>query len=104
MTRTTTSNHKEHWEPLLPPEEAGEYSRIYQKTAIRMAGGSSEETGEVLSATGNAMAQASDLVLDGFVLRADVNIVRYPNRYPNNRGVERWNRMMGLLDCLEFTQ
>jgi hypothetical protein len=47
------------------------------------------------------MVQASDLVLDGFVLRLDVNVVRYPDRYVDGRGVEMWNRVTGLLNVME---
>jgi len=43
------------------------------------------------------MGQASDLVLGGFVLRSDVNIVRYPDRYSDKRGVQMWDRVMRLL-------
>jgi len=43
------------------------------------------------------MAKASDLVLGGFVLRTDLNIVRYPDRYADKRGAEMWNRVLCLL-------
>jgi DNA polymerase I len=41
-----------------------------------LIGGPSEEIEDVVAATRTAMAEASDLVLDGFELRSDVNIVR----------------------------
>ena len=43
-----------------------------------------------------AMAKASRVVLDGFELRTDVNIIRYPDRYQDPRGVEMWARVMEL--------
>lgn len=62
-----------------------------------LVGGRSEDIEEVVAATRKAMAQASDLVLDGFVLRSDVNIVRFPDRYSDKRGVQMWDRVMSLL-------
>jgi DNA polymerase I len=45
-----------------------------------------------------AMAEASRVVLSGFELRTDVKIVRWPDRYMDQRGVVMWQRVMGLLD------
>jgi hypothetical protein len=47
------------------------------------------------------MAQASEIVLDGFKLSTDVDIVRYPNRYMDKRGVEMWQTIMGILERVE---
>jgi hypothetical protein len=47
------------------------------------------------------MAEASDLVLDGLMLRSDVNVVRHPDRYSDKWGAEMWNRVMGLLASTE---
>lgn len=49
------------------------------------------------------MAQASELVLDGFRLRTDGDkkIVKYPDRYVVKRGVMMWSRVMMLLKELE---
>ena len=44
-----------------------------------------------------AMAKASRVVLDGFELRTDVNVVRYPDRYQDPRGVVMWERVMKLV-------
>jgi DNA polymerase I len=66
-----------------------------------LVGGRSEEIEDVVAATRKAMDQASDLVLDGFVLRSDVNVVRFPDRYFDKRGVQMWNRVMGLLEAPE---
>ena len=48
-----------------------------------------------------AMAEASRIVLDGFELRTDASVVRYPDRYADKRGVVMWERVMGLLDAVE---
>jgi DNA polymerase I len=52
---------------------------------------------EVVSATQSAMAEASEIVLDGFRLRTEVKVVRWPDRYMDDRGREFWGRVMGLL-------
>ena len=44
-----------------------------------------------------AMAKASRVVLDGFELRTDVNVVRYPDRYQDPRGAVMWERVMKLV-------
>ena len=44
-----------------------------------------------------AMSEASKLVLGGFELGTDVNVVRYPDRYSDNRGVVMWERVMRLI-------
>jgi hypothetical protein len=45
------------------------------------------------------MAEASAVVLDGFRLRSDASIVRWPDRYMDGRGREFWGRVMGLIPC-----
>jgi DNA polymerase-1 len=40
-----------------------------------------------------AMAEASRIVLDGFELRTDVHVVRYPDRYMDSRGKVMWGRV-----------
>ena len=47
------------------------------------------------------MAEASRIVLEGFELRTDVEIVRWPDRYMDGRGVRMWDTIMGILDELE---
>jgi hypothetical protein len=41
-----------------------------------------------------AMAKASRIILDGFELRSDANVIRYPDRYRDPRGAVMWNRVM----------
>jgi DNA polymerase I-like protein with 3'-5' exonuclease and polymerase domains len=45
-----------------------------------------------------AMAEASRIVLNGFELGTDANIVRYPDRYMDERGAVMWGRVMKLID------
>ena len=44
------------------------------------------------------MKEASDIILDGFQLRSDVEIYRYPERYMDKRGLEMWGIVNGILD------
>jgi DNA polymerase-1 len=47
------------------------------------------------------MAEASRVVLNGFELGSDVKIVRYPDRYVDEKGAEMFERVMRLLSDLE---
>lgn len=55
---------------------------------------------QVVADTQAAMAEASRVVLDGFELRSDAEIVRWPGRYVDKRGVRMWNTIVGILDEL----
>lgn len=44
-----------------------------------------------------AMAEASRIVLDGFELRTDVDVVSYPDRYMDDRGAVMWARVQDLI-------
>ena len=52
---------------------------------------------EIVAQTQAAMAKASAIVLDGFQLRSDAKIVRWPDRYMDERGREFWGRVMTQL-------
>ena len=43
------------------------------------------------------MEEASSIVLDGFKLRSDAKIIKYPDRYEDERGKELWNVLLNLL-------
>ena len=45
----------------------------------------------------DAMREASCIVLDGFELGTDAKIVRYPDRYMDERGAVMWGRVMELI-------
>jgi DNA polymerase I-like protein with 3'-5' exonuclease and polymerase domains len=53
---------------------------------------------EAVQVTREAMAEASRVVLDGFTIRTDVQVVRHPNRYRDGRGARFWGLLMGVLD------
>jgi len=44
------------------------------------------------------MEHVSDLVTNGFPLRTEAKVVRFPNRYMDARGKEMWERVLGLLE------
>ena len=56
---------------------------------------------QVVADTQAAMVEASRIVLDGFELRADAEIVRWPDRYVDKRGARMWETIMEILDELE---
>jgi hypothetical protein len=49
----------------------------------------------------DAMREASQVVLNGFELGTDATVVRYPERYMDERGAVMWRRVMALLDRAE---
>jgi hypothetical protein len=55
----------------------------------------------VIVETQRAMREASELVLPGFPLRTDAKVVRYPDRYSDERGRRMWETVWGLLTDLE---
>jgi hypothetical protein len=65
---------------------------------------SEAETGDIdhaVAKTQSAMQRASELVLDRFPLRTDVQIIRYPNRFQEKRGATMWAWMMETLPAFE---
>jgi DNA polymerase I len=43
------------------------------------------------------MAEASRTILDGFELRTDATLIRYPDRYSDPRGAVMWDRVNRLV-------
>ena len=60
-----------------------------------------EDIDSVVAETQEIMAEASRIVLSGFELRTDAEIVVYPDRYSDKRGVGMWNKVMCVLDSVE---
>lgn len=50
-----------------------------------------------IETTQSLMQQASSIVLDGFELGSDVKVVRFPDRYMDERGTVMWNTVMKLI-------
>ena len=49
----------------------------------------------------DAMREASRIVLDGFELGTDADIIRHPDRFADARGKVMWEKVMTLLDKAE---
>ena len=50
------------------------------------------------------MREASRLVLGGFELNSDAKVIRYPERFEDERGMEMWQRTIALLDKQNLAQ
>jgi len=50
-----------------------------------------------IACTRQAMAEASRIVLSGFEIRTDVKIIRYHERFADERGSVMWQRVMDLI-------
>jgi len=55
------------------------------------------ELDAVVTHTQAVMREASKVVLGGFQLESDAKVVRYPDRYMDERGTEMWNLIMNQL-------
>jgi len=53
---------------------------------------------QAIESAQQAMEDASELVLFGFKLRSDAEIVRYPNRYMDKRGEKIWNTIWNIVN------
>ena len=52
----------------------------------------------VVAETQAVMTEASELVVPGFPLRTDYEVVRWPDRYRDPRGQAMWNCVMGVIN------
>ncbi len=52
---------------------------------------------EAINIAQRAMADASEIVLEGLRLRSDVKIVRHPDRYMDPRGTKMWETVWGII-------
>ena len=59
-----------------------------------------EDVNGVVSGTQQAMCEASQIVLDGFALRSDANVVRFPDRYSDPRGQPMWDAVSSIVNEL----
>ena len=59
--------------------------------------GGAEEIETVVLETQRAMREASELVLPGFPLRTDSKVVKWPDRYMDDRGRTMWDTVYDLL-------
>ena len=59
------------------------------------------DIGDAVAATQAAMREAGEIVLGGFELRTDADVVTYPARYRDERGAKMWSRTTQILSELE---
>ena len=69
-----------------------------------LVGGSKDGIEAVVAATQDAMRQASRDVLDGFELRSDAEIVRWPDRYSDKRGQRMWDTVTKIVEQVDRLQ
>ncbi len=60
-----------------------------------------EQLDQVIEQTKMIMAEASAIVLDGFRLNSDADVICYPDRYSDERGVKMWETVTGILHQFE---
>lgn len=58
---------------------------------------------EAIEQTQELMAKASAIVLNGFRLSSDAEVIRYPNRYCDERGSKMWSTVMKALERHDMT-
>lgn len=63
--------------------------------------GTTEAIEAVVAEAQKAMADASRIILDGFALRTEAKIVRWPDRYMDERGAKMWDTVLAILDELQ---
>jgi hypothetical protein len=57
-----------------------------------------------VTVTREAMAEASRVVLDGFEIRTEAKITRYPERFTDKRGTRMWNVVTQLVEEAEAAE
>jgi DNA polymerase I-like protein with 3'-5' exonuclease and polymerase domains len=57
-----------------------------------------DQLDHVIEQTKMIMSEASAIVLNGFRLNSDAEIIRYPDRYSDERGVKMWETVTSILD------
>ena len=56
---------------------------------------------DIVARTQAAMVEASEVVLDGFRLRTDAKIVKYPDRLLDDKTRPMWDRILGVLEQVD---
>jgi DNA polymerase I len=70
---------------------------VHDAILIEAPLGKLEEATELARA---AMNEASRVVLAGFELRTETKLIRYPDRYEDERGKSMWQMVSGILEQL----
>jgi hypothetical protein len=62
-----------------------------------MIEGPADDIDRIVAIARNIMEAASRVILDGFTIRTDAKIIRYPDRYSDPRGMEMWEKITQIL-------
>lgn len=60
-----------------------------------------DQLDDAIEQTKTLMAEASAIVLNGFRLASDAEVIRHPDRYADERGIKMWDTVMAILDGLD---
>jgi hypothetical protein len=60
-----------------------------------------DEIDDAVAQARQCMAEASRIVLDGFEVQTDTEIIRYPDRYMDPRGLRMWELVQQVLEPRE---
>jgi len=60
-----------------------------------------DEIDEKVALTQQLMEKAGRIILNGFTIKSDVEIIRYPERYADKRGTDMWETVTGLLQSYQ---
>jgi DNA polymerase-1 len=63
-----------------------------------------DEIETAVATTREAMAEASRIVLNGFTVRTDAKVTRYPDRFTDARGTRMWNVVTRLIEEAETAE
>ena len=55
------------------------------------------ELEDAVAAAQMAMTEASEAVLDGFQIQTEAKVIRYPERYMDERGREMWTTVWEIM-------
>ncbi len=59
--------------------------------------GPTDSIGDVVRAAQDCMREASAIVLGGFELETDADVINFPERFEDERGAEMWALVTGIL-------
>ncbi len=60
-----------------------------------------ERLDQDIAAAQDLMQKAGEIILNGFPVRSDAEVVRYPDRYRDGRGREMWNRVWKIVNEMD---
>jgi hypothetical protein len=83
---------------LISERDVGICAPIHDAILVEGPTSTIEET---VAKAQSAMREASAIVLGGFELESDSDVVRYPDRYSDERGVEMWTTVLSILAELD---